>query len=540
MRGQMMDFPLLIPSLLDHAAKFHADTEIVSRNTEGGIHRYTYADSAVRAKKVASALSKAGVKKHQRVATLAWNNYRHFELYYGVSGMGGVMHTINPRLHPTQAAWIINNAEDQILFFDTTFAPIVKAIAASCPTVKSWVAMTDKANTPKLEGVDVVCYEDFIADGDENFEWAEMDEKDAACLCYTSGTTGNPKGVLYSHRSLMLHTFGACLPDVFNLTARDVVLPVVPMFHVNAWSIPYIGAMVGVKLVFPGPGLDGASLVGLFEGEKVTMSAGVPTVWLGVLNELRKNGKAPEALKRMAVGGSAVPPSMVEAYEKEFGITLEHAWGMTEMSPLGTYYAPKEKHLSMSAEKQFALKLKQGRPPYGVQMKIVNESGNEQPWDDKATGDLYVRGPWIVERYYGKNETALSADGWFHTGDVAAIDADGYLRITDRSKDLIKSGGEWISSIEVENIAMSLPQIAMAAVIAAKHKKWDERPLLIVSLKPDQTIEKSAILAHFEGKLAKFEIPDDVIIVDALPLGATGKVQKMTLREEYGDYLLNK
>ncbi|MCK5771557.1 MAG: long-chain-fatty-acid--CoA ligase [Algiphilus sp.] len=537
MQGQMMDVQLLVSALLRHADYNHADTEIVSRRLEGDIHRYTYSEAAVRIRKMANALEAFGLKRGERAATLAWNGYRHFELYYAISGIGSVMHTINPRLHPEQVAWIVNHAEDRILFFDITFAPIVDAIADQCPTVQQWVAMIDPDKMPEMKNVTPVSYEDFIKEQSAAYEWPELDENAAAALCYTSGTTGNPKGVLYSHRSLVLHTYAACLPDAFGVDATDVVLPIVPMFHVNAWSLPYVGALAGVKLVFPGAKLDGESVCELFENEKVTISAGVPTVWLLVLQHLQQNNRKLSTVKRMTVGGSACPPALMKTFKNDYGVQLEHAWGMTEMSPLGTYNHPKAKHLQLSEDEQFQARLSQGRAVFGVEMKIVDDKGNRMPQDGQSTGDLHVRGPWVVGRYFKKDESPL-VDGWFPTGDVGYIDPDGYLTITDRTKDVIKSGGEWIGSIDIENIAMAHPAVAMAACIAARHEKWDERPLLLVQIKEGQSVTKEDLLKHFEGKIAKWWTPDDVLFVDSLPLGATGKVQKNKLRDEYGDHLL--
>ncbi len=537
--GQMMDQPLIVSSLLVHAERFHGDTEIVSRTIEGPIHRYTYADAAKRARQAAKALLATGLKPGERAATLAWNGYRHFELYYAISGVGAVMHTINPRLHPDQVAWIVNHAEDRVLFFDLTFAPLVDAVAAKCPTVKHWVALCDRAHLPTMKHVQPIAYEDLIAAQDDRYEWPQLDENSAACLCYTSGTTGNPKGVLYSHRSTLLHTFGVPLPDVMNLSARDVILPVVPMFHVNAWALPYVCAMIGAKLVFPGAALDGPSICELFETEKVTFSAGVPTVWLGALQHLQKTGKKLSTVKRMVVGGSACPPALMETYERDYGIKLVHAWGMTEMSPLGTVCTLKNRHLELPPAEQFQVELKQGRPPFGVDLKIVDEAGAELPRDGQTSGDLLVRGYWIIDRYFKSDDSPLQG-GWFPTGDRGTLDRDGYLTITDRSKDVIKSGGEWIGSIDLENIAMAHPAVAMAAVIAAKHAKWDERPLLIVVKKPGAEVSRDDMLAFYEGKIAKWWTPDDVIFTDSLPLGATGKVQKNKLREEYGEHLLAK
>ena len=537
MQGLMMDVPMLISSLLVHADRYHGDTEIVSRTVEGPIHRYTYRDAHARSRKLANALTRLGVKNGERVATLAWNGYRHFELYYAISVIGGVIHTINPRLHPDQVAWIANDAEDQYLFFDITFAPIVDAIAAKCPTVKGWIAMTDRAHLPAMKNIKPLCYEDLLTPESDEYQWPQFDERSACCLCYTSGTTGNPKGALYSHRSMILHSYATCQPDVMNLSSRDVVLPVVPMFHVNAWSLPYACALAGAKLVLPGPALDGASVCELFESESVTFTAGVPTVWLGALQYMQQTGKKLSTVKRMIVGGSAVPPALMQTYERDYGIKILHAWGMTEMSPLGTVCTLKNKHLKMSKDEQFAVELKQGRPPFGVDMKIVDPEGHELPRDGKTSGDLHVRGPWVVSNYF-KGERSPLVDGWFPTGDVATIDPDGYMQITDRSKDVIKSGGEWISSIDLENIAMSHPSVAMAAVIAAKHPKWDERPLLIIVRKPGKDVTRDELLKFYDGKIAKWWMPDDVVFTDALPLGATGKVQKNKLREQFREHRL--
>ncbi len=536
--GQMMDIPLLISSLLVHADRYHGDTEIVSRKVEDGtIHRYTYSEAHRRSKKLANALLKLGVAQGERVATLAWNGHRHFELYYGVSGIGAVVHTINPRLHPEQIAWIANHAADKYLCFDLTFAPVIEKIAPLCPKVQGWIALTDRAHMPAIKVPRLLCYEELVEPASEQIEWPQFDEKSAACLCYTSGTTGDPKGVLYSHRSTLLHAYGVCLPDALGLSAREVVLPVVPMFHVSAWTIPYLGAMIGFKLVFPGAALDGPSVCELFENERVTFSAGVPTVWLAVLQHLQKTGRKPKYLKRMLVGGSACPPALMQTFKRDYGIQLIHGWGMTEMSPLGTVGTLKNKHLDLPDDQRFAVQLKQGRPPFGVELKITDPDGQELPRDGKAQGDLLVRGPWIINRYYKIDKSPL-LDGWFPTGDVATLDADGFMEIKDRSKDVIKSGGEWISSIDLENVAMSHPAVAMAAVIGIAHPKWDERPLLIIVKKPGQDVTREELLKFYEGKIAKWWLPDDVAFVDALPLGATGKVQKVKLREQFREHKL--
>jgi len=544
MQGLMMDMPLLVSNLLRHAARHYADVEIVSRRVEGDLHRYTYADCHARSARLADALTKHEVRIGDRVATLAWNGYRHMEVYYAVGGMGGVIHTINPRLHPEQIAWIVNHANDQFLAFDLTFLPIVEAIAAHCPNVRGWIAMCDRDRMPAGDRLPkLMCYEEFLESGADGYVWPELDERSAVALCYTSGTTGNPKGALYSHRSTTLHAYAAALPDAMGCSARDSILPVVPMFHVNAWGIPYAAPLVGAKLVFPGPALDGKSLYELFEAEKVTYSAGVPTVWLGLLQHVSSNALRFSTLTRTVIGGSACPPAMIRAFQDQYGVDVIHAWGMTEMSPLGTLSRLQNKHLVLpEADRQKILE-KQGHVIFGVDMKIVDGDDAELPWDGKTYGDLLVRGPWVVKEYFrGEGGDPLRYDaegrGWFPTGDVATIDADGYMQITDRSKDVIKSGGEWISSIDLENLAVAHPAVAQAAVIGIAHPKWDERPLLIVVRKPGATVTREEMLAFYEGKIAKWWTPDDVQFVDAIPLGATGKILKTKLREQFKDYAL--
>ena len=542
MNGLMMDAPLLISTLIEHAERCHGDVEIVSRRVEGGegdarFHRYNWREAARRSRQLANALGRLGVKADDRVGTLAWNGYRHLELYYAVSGSGAVIHTVNPRLFPDQVAWIINHAEDSVLFFDINLAPLVEKLAPQCPTVKTWVAMTDAAHKPTQSIPNLVCYEDLIAAENDDYVWPQFNENQAAGLCYTSGTTGNPKGVLYSHRSSLLHAYGSCLPDALNISSRDVALPIVPMFHVNAWGMPYSAALVGCKFVLPGPALDGASLCELFNREGVTFSAGVPTVWLGMLQYVRETGVKPGALKRCIVGGSACPPSLFEAFEKELGVLLQPGWGMTEMSPLGSVNSLSPKHLALPEDQRRAQALKAGKLVFGVAAKIVDGDGNTLPNDGVAFGDLLVRGPWVIERYY-RGEASPLVDGWFPTGDVATIDADGFIGITDRSKDVIKSGGEWISSIDLENIAMSHPAVAEAAVIGVAHPKWDERPIVVAVLRQGATLTRDELLAHFEGKIAKWWMPDDVSFVDELPHTATGKVQKLKLRQSFADYKL--
>lgn len=540
MLGLMQDRPLLISNLLEFAERHHGDGQIVSRRVEGDIHRYTWADCARRARQVANAVEAEGLLFSDRVATLAWNGYRHLELYYGVSGSGRVLHTINPRLHPDQIAWIANHAEDQVLCFDLSFLPLVQAVHARCPTVKKWVAMCDADRLPADSGVpSLVSYENWIGRHADTYDWPSFDENSASSMCYTSGTTGNPKAALYSHRSTILHAYAACLPDVMCLSARDSVLPVVPMFHVNAWGIPYSAALVGAKVVFPGPALDGKSVYELIEAEGVTFAAGVPTVWQMLLGHMQAQGLKFSKLNRTVIGGSACPPAMINAFREQYGVDVLHAWGMTEMSPLGTLCTLKNKHLSLPAEEQLALRMKQGRAIFGVDMKIVGDDGEELPWDGKTYGDLLVKGPWIVKEYFkGEGGDPLRGGGWFPTGDVATIDADGFMQITDRSKDVIKSGGEWISSIDIENIAVAHPAVAMAACIGVFHPKWDERPIVVVAKKAGAEVTREELLKFYEGKTAKWQIPDDVVFVDAIPLGATGKILKTRIRELLKDYKL--
>ena len=539
MNGQMMQLPLLTSSLLVHAQRHHGDQEIVSLRVEGDVHRYTYADLARRARQLANAVAALDVTEGGRVATLAWNGYRHMELYYAVSGSGRVLNTINPRLHADQVTYIADHAENEVLFFDITFLPLVESIADRVSTVRHFVALIDKDKMPSSTRIpNLLCYEDLVEAQSASYDWPTLDEQTAATLCYTSGTTGNPKGVLYSHRSTLLHTFAAALPDSLACSAADVILPVVPMFHVNAWGLPYAACMTGAKLVMPGAGLDGKSLYELFETEGVTMAAGVPTVWQGLLNHVQSHGLKFSTMRRTVIGGSACPPAMVRTFEQDYNVHVVHAWGMTELSPLGTVCAFKAKHLAQNTEQRQAVQAKQGRAVFGVDMKIVSPEGAELPCDGVQTGDLLVRGHWVVSRYFKEEGEGHLQDGWFPTGDVAKIDPDGYMQITDRSKDVIKSGGEWIGSIDLENIAMAHPAVAMAACIAAKHPKWDERPLLVVMLKPGVQVTRDELLAFYDGKIAKWWTPDDVAFVDSIPLGATGKMLKHRLREQFKDYHL--
>ena len=539
MNGLMMQQPLLISTLLVHAERHHGDQEVVSRRVEGDIHRETYRELAARSRRMAKALAALGVNSGDRVATLAWNGHRHMELYYAVSGSGAVLHTLNPRLHPDQVVYIADHAEDQVLFFDLSFLPIIEAIAGRVKTIRHFVAMTDRAHMPASSKVaKLLCFEDLLQAQDDRFEWPAFDENQASSLCYTSGTTGNPKGVLYSHRSTVLHTFAIAMPDALNCSARDTILPVVPMFHVNAWGLPYAACMMGAKLVFPGPGLDGKSLYELFETERVTLSAGVPTVWQGLLGYVEANGLKFSSMRRTVIGGSACPPAMMRSFQERYDVQVLHAWGMTEMSPVGTVAALKGKHTDMTVDEKFAVQSTQGHAVYGVDMKIVGEDGAELPWDGKASGELLVRGPWIIANYFKGEGGDPLVDGWLPTGDVATIDAEGYMQITDRSKDVIKSGGEWIGSIDLENIAMAHPKVAMAACIAAVHPKWDERPLLVVVKKPGVDLSREELLAFYDGRIAKWWTPDDVVFVDSIPLGATGKMLKNRLREQFKHHTL--
>jgi acyl-CoA synthetase (AMP-forming)/AMP-acid ligase II len=539
MNGLMMQMPLLISSLIRHADRHHGDTEIVSRRVEGDIHRYTYRDCHRRARQMANALAQLGIRDSDCVGTIAWNGYRHMELYFAVSGSGAVLHTINPRLHPDQIVYIADHAEDKAIFFDLSFLPIIKAIAGRTKAAKIFVAMTDAAHLPADHGIPgLVCYEDLIAAASDAYEWPVFSEEHASSICYTSGTTGNPKGVLYSHRSTLLHTYAIALPDSLNLSARDVLLPVVPMFHVNAWGLPYAACMVGSKLVYPGPGLDGKSLYELFEAEQVTLSAGVPTVWQGLLAHVESQKLRFSSMNRTVIGGSACPPAMIHAFQDGYGVQVLHAWGMTEMSPVGTVATFKAKHLAGNAAVRNAVQARQGRAVFGVDMKVVDPEGRALPWDGKSSGNLLVRGAAILQAYFKNEGGDPLEDGWFPTGDVANIDADGYMQITDRSKDVIKSGGEWIGSIDLENIAMGHPAVAMAACIAVKHPKWDERPLLVVQKKPGAELTREQMLAWYEGKVAKWWTPDDVAFVESIPLGATGKMLKNRLREQFRDYRL--
>ena len=537
--GQMMSQPLLISSIIEFAARHYANSEIVSQRVEGDVHRYTFRDCHQRAKKLANALQALGVRMGDRVGTLAWNGYRHLEAYYAVSGSGAVLHTINPRLHPEQLAYVCNHAENQYLLFDFCFLPIVEAIAAHCKTIKGYILLGAAERMPSGSKIpNLLCYEDLLAAQPDDYAWPRFDENSASTLCYTSGTTGNPKGVLYSHRSTVLHAYASALPNVLNVSSRDAVMPVVPMFHVNAWGLPYSVPLSGAKMVFPGPALDGKSVYELMEAEKVTFSAGVPTVWLGLINYAVQNKLKFSTFRRTVIGGSACPPAMMNTLIDDFGIEVIHGWGMTEMSPLGTTGGLLSKHLDLPQAEQRKNLQKQGHAIFGVDMKIVGDDGAELPWDGVSYGNLLVKGPWIVSRYFRDEGGDVLEDGWFPTGDVATIDPDGFMQITDRSKDVIKSGGEWIGTIDLENIAMSHPAVMQAACIGVAHPKWDERPLLVVVLRPGQRVGREELLEHFHGKVAKWWLPDDVAFAEALPVGGTGKIQKNKLREQYKDHRL--
>ena len=539
MKGLMQDWPLLVSSILDHAALYHGGREVVTRTVEGPMHRSSYAALHLRARKVAQALTRLGVRPGDRIGTLAWNTHRHMEAWYGIMGTGAVCHTLNPRLFPEQIAYIADHAEDLYIFADLTFVPILEAIEAQLPALRGVIVMTDRDHMPPTKLGNAICYEELIAPEDGSFTWVRVDENDACGLCYTSGTTGNPKGVLYSHRSNVLHALIVSSGDAFGLRSFDCVLPVVPMFHANAWALTFAAPMAGARLVMPGAKMDGASIYELLENEQVTFTAAVPTVWLMLLQYLESENKRLTSLKRVAIGGSACPRSMIETFERKYGVEVMHAWGMTELSPLGTLGTLKAGMENLDDEEKIRIKLKQGRAPYGVEMKITDDAGRELPRDGVAFGHLKVKGPAIAGSYFkGEGGEILDEEGWFDTGDVATLDEYGFMQITDRAKDVIKSGGEWISSIDLENTAVGHPEVAEAAVIGVPHPKWDERPLLIIVRKPGGSVTKEQILDYLRDRIAKWWMPDDVVFVAEIPHTATGKIQKVTLRQQFKDYTL--
>ncbi len=540
MRGLMMDTPLLITEIMRFAERNYPNTEVVSVTADVPQHRCTFATVFQRARQLANGLAKLGLKHGDRVATLAWNDYRHLELYYGVSCAGYVLHTINPRLFAEQLTYIVNHAEDQVICLDPMFVPLLEAIQKQLGTVRHIIVMTDAQHMP-TSTLSLMCYEDLLAGEPDQYEWPALDEHAASSICYTSGTTGNPKGVVYSHRATVLHAYGACMPNAMGLSHGDVILPVVPMFHVNAWGTPYAAPIAGAKLVLPGPKMgDGETLQALMEAEGVTVSLGVPTVWLALLGYLRESGKTVPSLKRTIVGGSACPLAIMDEFQSKHGVYTHHAWGMTEMSPLGTLNTLLPGMAQLPAAERDKVRAKQGRAIFGVNLKIVDDADKELPWDGEAFGNLKVRGWWIASDYYRLDGRSAAHDdqGWFSTGDVATIDANGYMQITDRTKDVIKSGGEWISSIDLENEAMAHPGVAEAAVIGVAHKKWAERPLLLVVKASGAELSREEMLGWFEGRVASWWIPDDVVFVDDLPHTATGKISKLTLREQFADYQL--
>jgi fatty-acyl-CoA synthase len=539
MLGLMQDWPLLINRIIDYAAQQHGAREVVTRSVEGPIHRTNYQQIRQRSLQVAKRLTKDGVKIGDRIGTLAWNTWRHLEAWYGITGVGAIYHTVNPRLFPEQIVWIVNHAQDRMMMTDLTFVPLLEAIADKLPTIEKYIILTDKAHMPATKLKNAVAYEDWIAEVDSDFKWASFDENTAAGLCYTSGTTGDPKGVLYSHRSNVIHSMTASFNDTLACSSRDSILPVVPMFHANSWSLAFSAPMTGAKLVMPGARLDGESIYELLEAEQVTFSAAVPTVWLMLLQYLQKTGKRPTTMNRVAIGGSACPRAMLEAFEKVYGIKVYHAWGMTEMSPIGSVGTLKYAVQDLKDKELYDLKSKQGFAPFSVEMKIVDDDNKELPWDGKVFGKLMVRGVAITRAYFRReDENVLDEDGFFDTGDVATIDPNGYMQITDRAKDVIKSGGEWISSIDIENVAVGHPDVAEAAVIGIHHAKWDERPLLVIVVKEGKSSSRDDILKFLEGKIAKWWMPDDVQFVEEIPHTATGKINKLKLRDDFKDFKL--
>jgi acyl-CoA synthetase (AMP-forming)/AMP-acid ligase II len=539
MLGLMQDKPLLISSMIDHAEKAHGDTEIVSRLIDGTLYRTTYAQTAQRSRQLANALRRLQVEMGDRVATLAWNTHRHLEIYYAVSGSGAVCHTINPRLFAEQIDYIVEHAEDTVLFFELTFTDIARRLAAQTKCIRHFVALCQPQDVPEIDGVTVLSYEALLAAEPTVFDWPVFDENTASSLCYTSGTTGNPKGVLYSHRSTVLHAMASVAPDAFDISSSDVVMPASSMYHANAWGLPYAITLTGAKMVLPCNQLDGASLAELINAEGVTLSCGVPTIWLGVIQHLERTGCSIPSVRELIIGGAACPPALMQDYRDRHGIEVIHLWGMTETSPLGTVGRLKRKHEGLSTAEKDAIRAKQGRVMFGVELKIQNDAGQELPHDGIAFGDLMVRGWWISKGYYRLDTSAQNSDGWFHTGDVSTLDSDGYMRITDRSKDVIKSGGEWISSIDLENAAIGHPDVAEAAVVGVRHPKWDERPVMVVVPKAGRKPSEAEIRLFLSDKVAKWWMPDRIFFTDAIPHTATGKILKTALRDQYADALMS-
>ena len=538
MLGLMQDWPLLCHRIIDHAALNHGNRQVISRSIEGPIHTTNYREIRARALRVAQRLERDGIKLGDRVATLAWNTWRHLESWYGILGIGAVYHTINPRLFPEQIVWIINHAEDRVMMTDLTFVPLLEKIADKLPTIERYIIFTDRAHMPATTLRNAVAYEDWIAEVDGDFAWKTFDENTAAGMCYTSGTTGNPKGVVYSHRSNVLHTMLSLQPDAIGISSRDVIMPIVPMFHANSWGLAFSAPMAGAAMVMPGAKLDGASVYELLNDYKVTCTGAVPTVWLALLQQLEKTGDKLPYLERVIIGGSACPRAMIKTFEENYDVKVFHAWGMTEMSPLGTVGTMKPEYASLKGEALLDIKQKQGYTPFGVEMKITDDAGRAMPWDGKTFGRIKVRGFAVAKGYFKEGHSVVDDQGFFDTGDVGTMDPLGYMQITDRSKDVIKSGGEWISSIDLENLAVGHPKVAEAAVIGVHHPKWDERPLLVIVLKEGQSATKQEILGFLEGKIAKWWMPDDIVFVAAIPHTATGKIQKITLREQFKDYVL--
>ena len=540
MLGKMMYQPLLISSLIEHAAQYHGDTAILSKEVNGEMTKSDWLTVSNNSKRLAKALQALDLKSSERIATLAWNNRRHLEAWYAISGSGMICHTINPRLFPEQLAYIINDADDQALFFDITFLPLIIAIKEHIKGIKHFIYLGDRDEKVLEQLPNALFFDELLAENNPDFDWPQFDEKLASSLCYTSGTTGNPKGILYSHRSSVLHAMALCMPDVSSLSAQDVLLPVVPMFHVNAWGTPYAAALTGCSLILPGPNLDGDSLVSVIDDYKVTVALGVPTIWQSLLTAAKNKGSKLDSMTRTIVGGAACPPSVIKTFREDFNCDAIHGWGMTETSPLGTMNQIKAKHKSLSKEEINELRKSQGRPPYGVKIRLMDTEQKDQPVaeDGESQGRLQIRGHWVIDDYFTENKDAITTDGWFDTGDIATIDADGYMNIRDRSKDLIKSGGEWISSVELENIAVEHPEVKMAAAIAATHKQWGERPVLIVVKEAESAVDEAQILEFYKGKVASWQIPDKVVFVDNIVLNGAGKMMKNNLRDEHGDVLL--